>query len=145
MGALHDPDDAAFGASLAGVGREFDENLIAVHGFGSVEGRDEDIALEALAHLAIAGTEEAETVAMHGESANNEIAIDGGGGDGITVARHEDEFAAHDKIGEERFKLLALAAPQGKFADQLFVSGGALGLGFDVLEQIAFRDHSSLL
>ena len=51
VGALHDADDAAFGASLAGVGRKLDENLIAMHGLGGIKGRDEDVALEALAHL----------------------------------------------------------------------------------------------
>ncbi len=53
MGALHDADDAAFGAALAGVGRKLDQNLIAVHGLGGIEGRDEDVALEALANFAI--------------------------------------------------------------------------------------------
>jgi hypothetical protein len=145
MGALHDTDDAALGAALAGVGREFDEHLIAVHGLGGIEGRDKDIALEALAHLAISRTEETEAVAMHGESADDEIAIDGRRGDGVAVTGDEDEFAAHDEIDEQGFELLALAAAQGEFADELFVSGGALGLGFDVLEQIAFRDHLSLV
>ncbi len=82
---------------------------------------------------------------MHGEGSDDEIAIDGGGGDGVTVARDQDQFAAHHEIGEERFQLLALAATQGEFADELLVSGGTLGLVFDVLEQIAFRDHSSML
>jgi hypothetical protein len=145
MGALHDAHDAAFGAALAGVGRELDQNLIALHGLGDVEGRDEDITLEALANLAIGGTEEAEAVTMHGESTDDEIAVDGGGCDSVPVARDEDELAAHHEIGKEGLELLALAATQGEFADELFVSGGALGLGFDVLEQIAFRDHSSLL
>jgi hypothetical protein len=78
---------------------------------------------------------------MHGESANDKIAIHGRGGDGVTVARDVDQFAADDEIGEERFQFLALTATERKLADELLVSGGALGLVFDVLEQIAFRDH----
>ena len=144
VGALHDADDAAFGASLAGVRGDLDEDLVAVHGLAGFKGRDEDIALEALAHLAVQRADEAEAVAVHGERADDEIAIDGRLGDGITVAGDQDELAADDKIGEERFELLALAATQREFADELLVSGGALGLVFDVLQQIAFRDHSWL-
>ena len=145
VGALHDADDAAFVAALAGVRGEFDEDLVAVHGLAGVEGRDEDIALKTLAHLAVQRADEAEAVAVHGERADDEIAVDGRLGDGITVAGDQHELAAHDEIGEERFEFLALAASQREFADELLVSGGALGLVFDVLEQIAFRDHSWLV
>ena len=94
---------------------------------------------------AIHGADEAEAVTMHGEGSDDEIAIDGRRGDGVAVARNKDEFAAHHEIGQERFQLLALAATQGELADELLVSGGVLGLVFDVLEQIAFRDHSSMV
>ena len=110
VGALHDADDAAFGASLAGVGRELDQHLVAVHRLAGIEGRDEDIALEALARLTVQRPYEAEAVTMHGERSDDEIAVDGRRGDGVAVARDQDEFAAHDKIGEQGFELLALAA-----------------------------------
>jgi hypothetical protein len=116
-----------------------------VHCLSGVEGRDEDVSPEALADFTVGGTDEAETITMHGESAYYEIAIDRCGCDGITVAGYEDQFAAHDKIGEEGFQFLALAAAQGEFPDELLVSGGALGLLFDVLEEIVFRDHSSMV
>jgi hypothetical protein len=131
-------------AALARVRGKLDENLVAMHGFGGVKGRDEDVTLETLASFAIQRTDEAKAVTMHGERADDEIAIDGRGGDGVTVAGDEHEFAAHDEVGEEGFELLTLAAAQREFADELLVSGGTLGLVFDVLEQIAFRDHSSL-
>jgi hypothetical protein len=144
VGALHDSDDPAFRSPLAGVRREFDENLVAVHGLGGIEGWDKYVTLEALAHLPVEGADEAESVAVHGERANDEIAVDGRRSNGVTIACDKDELAADDEIGEEGFELLALAATQRKFADELLVSGGALGLGFDVLEQIAFRDHAWL-
>ena len=99
-----------------------------MHRLAGIERRDEDVALEALANLAVQRADEAEAVAMHGEGSDDEIAIDGRGGDGVTVARDQDQFAAHHEIGEERFQFLALAATQGELADELLVSGGALGL-----------------
>jgi hypothetical protein len=82
---------------------------------------------------------------MHGEGADDEIAIDGRGGQGVTVSRDEDELAADYEIGKQRLQLLALATAQREFAYELLVPGGLLGLVFDMLEQIAFRDHSSLV
>jgi hypothetical protein len=145
MGSFHDADDAPFGAAFAGVGREFDQNLIAVHCFGDIRGRDEDIAIQALAGFAIQRADETKAVAVHGEASGDEIAIDGRGGDGVAVARNQNEFAAHDEIGKEGFQFLALAATQREFADELLVAGGTLRLVVNVLEQIAFRDHSPML
>jgi hypothetical protein len=145
MGALHDAYDTAFEAAFTGVWRKLDQNLITVHGLAGIKGRDEDIALEALANFSIYGADEAEAVTMHGEGSDEEIAIDGRRGDSVAVAGDEDEFAAHHEISQERFQCLALAATQGELADELLVSGGMLGLVFDVLEQIAFRDHSSMV
>ena len=144
MGALHDADDTAFETALAGVRGKLDQNLVTVHCLAGIGGRDEDIALEALANFRVYGTDEAEAITMHGEASDEEIAIDRGRSDGVPVAGDEDQFAAHHEIGEERFQFLALAAPQRELADELLVSGGMLGLVFDVLEQIAFRDHFSM-
>jgi hypothetical protein len=127
------------------VGREFDQNLIAVHSFGDIGGRDEDIALKALAGFAIQRADEAKAVAVHGEGSGDEIAIDGRGGDSVTVARNQNELAAHDEISKEGFQVLALAATQREFADELLVAGGMLRLVVNVMEQIAFRDHSPML
>jgi hypothetical protein len=127
------------------VRREFGEHLIAVHGLSGIEGRNEDITLEALADFAVKRADEAEAVTVHGEGSDDEVAVDGRGGDGITVTSDEDKLAADDEIGEEGFELEAITAAQGELADKLLVSGGALGLAFDVLEQIAFGDHSSIV
>jgi hypothetical protein len=145
MGSFHDADDAPFSSTLAGVGREFDQNLIAVHSLGYIRGRDEDIAIETLAGFAIQRADEAKAVAVHGEGSGDEIAIDGRGGDSVTVARNQNEFAAHDEIGKLGFQFLALAATQREFADELLVAGGMLRLVVNVMEQIAFRDHSPML
>jgi hypothetical protein len=126
------------------VRREFGENLIAVHGLSGIERRNEDIALKALADFAVQRADEAEAVTVHGEGSDDEVAIDGGGGDGVTVTGDEDKLAADDEIGEKGFEFETITTAQGELADKLLVSGGTLELAFDVLEQIAFRDHSSI-
>ena len=124
---------------------ELDQHLFAVHRLGGIEGRDKYIALESLAGFPVQRTDEAEAVPVHGEVSDDEIAIDGGRGDGVAVARHQDQFAPHHEIGQQGFQFLALAAAQRELADELLVSGGTLRLVVDVLEQIAFRDHSPML
>jgi hypothetical protein len=104
-----------------------------VHCLAGIGGRDEDVALEALTNFRVYGADEAEAITMHGEVSDEKIAIDGRRSDGVAVAGDEDQFAAYHEIGEERFQFLALAASQRELADQLLISGGMLGLVFDVL------------
>ena len=145
VGALHHAHDAAFGAALAGVGGKLDQHLIAVHRLAGIERRDEHIALQSLACLPVQRPHEAEAVAVHGQGSGDQIAIHRRRGDGVTVARHQHQFAPHHQIGQQGFQFLALASAQRELADELLVAGGTLGLVVDVLEQIAFRDHSPML
>jgi hypothetical protein len=133
MGALHDADDSAFETALAGVRGELDQDLVTVHCLAGNGGRDEDVPLEALANFRVHGADEAEAITMHGEVSDEKIAIDGRRSDGVAVAGDENQFAAYHEIGKERFQFLALAASQRELADQLLISGGMLGLVFDVL------------
>jgi hypothetical protein len=75
MGTLHHANDPAFVAALAGVRREFDQNLVAVHGLADIKGRNEDVSLKALANLTIQRAHESEAVAMHSEYPDHKIAI----------------------------------------------------------------------
>jgi hypothetical protein len=69
-------------------------------------GRDEDVSAEARFEMWIDGSgfgnDEAETIAMHGEAADEEVASFGGGGDGVALAFDVKEFSFADQ-GIETF------------------------------------------
>jgi len=75
--AGEDAEDAAEAAAVGAGRQEFDEHLVALHGFADFVGRDEDVIVA----ISLRGTDEAEAVAVQVETSGNEIfgAIAGGG------------------------------------------------------------------
>ena len=102
VGAVDGADDAAFGAAVGTDVSDFDQDLIAVHGGADLVRGDEDVAGESGfqggAQRFGVGDDEAEAVAVHGETPGNEILVGGGLGEGIAVGVDWNELAGFDEL-----------------------------------------------
>src|SRR6266849_6375818 len=78
MGTRQGANDAAFGASIGTDGTDFDQDAVAVHGGSGGVRSNENIAGETGFQIGIersgVGDDEAEAVAMHGQTADKHVA-----------------------------------------------------------------------
>jgi len=71
VAAAKDPDDASAVAAVGPGGRQFNQHLIALHGAIHLVGRNEDVVVSA--SLARFRADESEAVAMHVQTAGEEV------------------------------------------------------------------------
>ena len=130
-----------FGAPVARAAFELDQHLVIVQGRADFGRADENIAAKPLARFPVLGSNKAVAVAMHRQAAHNKVAICGFGGEGITVASGEYQFAAGHHLRQLVFQLAALSAAQAQLANQLLVAGRAVWQLFQALLNQFFSDH----
>ena len=79
---------------------------------------------------------------MHVQATGNQVQVRGGVfRQRVAIAAGFDQAAAVHQRLQALGQLLALAAPQAHLANQLLVSGGAMGLPFDVAQDGLVGNH----
>jgi hypothetical protein len=140
MRALHDAENMTFGAAIA-QGAELDQHLVALHGVANLGRGDKYVSLKLAAHGFVVWAHKAVAVAVHYQAPDDEVAIDGFGGQRIAAALGLDEASAANQLFKQIVEAAAFSTAQAHFANELLVSGGVAGLSRDVLEDLSFVDH----
>ena len=132
-------------AALPAVGpgrRQFHQDLIALHGAVHLVGRNEDVVIPA--GLAGLRPHKAEAIAVHIQTAGDQVAASGCLGQRPVIAVGLDQFAARGHAVQLFEQHTAFAAPtQPQFADQLLVAGTLAGGAFNSMEEFAVSHPNS--
>ena len=115
---------------------EFNQHLVALHGAVHLIRRNEDIVISA--GLAGFRPHEAKAIAMHIQTAGDEVVAGGGLGQRPVIAVRFNQFAARGQA-VELFEQHATLSPatEAQFANQLLVAGPLAGRTFDTAEEFA--------
>ena len=95
----------------------------------------------------LAGDDEAEAIAVHGEASDDQILVilvSGGLWQGVAVGIELNQFAGSDQFLKMCVKISARFAVQAEFAHQLLESRGTLGLAGDVFQDGRVGKHGKL-
>lgn len=128
---MEDFDDVGVGATVGADAAHADEDFVAVHGLLGRVRIDEEITFEAFGFFV--GHDEAEAIAVHAESAGDEIA--GFGGGLVLEGTELEEEAFAREAAEGAFDFVAAHAFAAEFAEELFLVGAAVGQARDVREE----------
>ena len=146
--AVDGADDASFGAAVGANVRNVGKDHVSVHRRTDLVRRDEDVSgkfrFQLTERFGI-GNDEAEAVAVHGEASGDEVLVGGCLWELEAVGVDRDELAALDQLLQMVVEFAALFAVQSEFTDELLVSGLALGLAGDVLEDGGVGEHELLM
>src|SRR5260370_14421484 len=118
VGALDRSHNAAFRAAIRTDRANVDQDLIAVHGVPELMGRDKDVAnqprFERWADRIGVGNDEAEAIAVHGQTAGHQILVATGLGKGVMDRIGSGKLSAGDQLRQGIVKLAAGASPEAQ-------------------------------
>ncbi len=136
VAAAENPGDASALAAVGPGRREFHQYLVALHGAIHLVGRNKDVVVTA--SLAGLWPYEAKAVAMHVQTAGEQVVAGDRHGEGPVIAVRLDQLAAGSHAVELFQQHAAFpAAAQPQFPDQLLVAGTLAGGTFNAMEEFA--------
>ncbi len=136
VAAGEDPGDAPAAPAVGSGRRKFHQDLVALHGAIHLVGRNKDVVVTA--SLAGFRPHKAKAVAMHIQTAGEQVVARGCLGKRPVIAVRLDQFAAGGHA-VELFQQHAAFAPatQPQFANQLLVAGALAGGTLNTVEEFA--------